>query len=1047
MNIQTFYPVFENGQVLTSEHLNDIVDYLEPQDRLSRTRLTGIGIVCGFELDWDSRRRILTLSCGAAVTSAGYLIAEDEVALDRVRPYTVPVPSAPDATAEEKEKARYPFLFDGATQREAFELLPTGFQPAPGEPAPTRLTAGFVADKTVMLFLECNLESLKSCDVNDCSDKGSEMKVTLRRLLVARDIADKILEQEAKIAERPVDRASHPRLGLAPLSVGKLNLARHDVGTLSALYGRIMETAGAAALDLLPAMRAAWEAYKPLLEDMFPPDRFGNGPVPGHHFLNMLAATAETPTLIQYLHGGMRDLVLSYNEFIACAARFDAECCPDPERFPRHALAGDVAARPVAFAKAPSTLDEYAGYDPLAASGGPAPEGTPAPRRHHFVPSPALDAGNDKTAELRSVFQRMILLAQTYFTRGLLDAEIRLTPSRDGAAPLGERAIPFHYRFERTGDLFRNWSWRKARANLLGTVFSYQFMSEEPHPLEMRRDDQDFIRVEGVVGKPLGTAMTELIRQKRELGLSFAIDPVLIGLGEGDEESSELAFRATQQLLLCRVRDLDALFRMLMSALFAFMVWIVRAVGRLDATKATRKPAEPAPAESPAGAFVGVTMQPAMSILRVDPEVRFASEFMLHRARIAREIGSDEVVSLIHEADPEQPLERVAVGSLFARAHDASVGGELIDRVRAAARDLDVATDEETISGTIYPAVALVARAEEMMKVTSAASLTEFDEESFNTAMRGFADAYEQYAARAELDQARSSKAIAETNAAIVASRGMVAAAATQFSGTAITAELGKYLGAMFDEQVLPAYARRHPGLEHKGGVPVGGTFVLIYGTRRAVEAGMRRALAALARTFGAHFAKLVGGPGPQFDVRKAIAEILASSKPQSDDALDEFVVLGDFCLPYLCCDASCGEREVEERITRPERVVRPGSGGGIVTREPVRPEEPVTEPTRPEEPVTGPTDRRPERTGTVEIGVTVRGTARTLAAGGVILTVIDLSTNRPIARVPLRDRTHKMDLPAGKYGFLATAANRRSRTEEIALRAGESKRIRLTIA
>ena len=35
MITQTSYPVFENGQVLTKNHLNDLVDYLEQQDRLT----------------------------------------------------------------------------------------------------------------------------------------------------------------------------------------------------------------------------------------------------------------------------------------------------------------------------------------------------------------------------------------------------------------------------------------------------------------------------------------------------------------------------------------------------------------------------------------------------------------------------------------------------------------------------------------------------------------------------------------------------------------------------------------------------------------------------------------------------------------------------------------------------------------------------------------------------------------------------------------------------------------------------------------------------
>lgn len=61
MDIQTFYPVFENGQVLTSQHLNDILDYLEPKDRLSRTRLIGIGIGCGFAQHWDAAAATSTL--------------------------------------------------------------------------------------------------------------------------------------------------------------------------------------------------------------------------------------------------------------------------------------------------------------------------------------------------------------------------------------------------------------------------------------------------------------------------------------------------------------------------------------------------------------------------------------------------------------------------------------------------------------------------------------------------------------------------------------------------------------------------------------------------------------------------------------------------------------------------------------------------------------------------------------------------------------------------------------------------------------------------
>jgi len=268
MDVPMFYPVFENGQVLTSSLLNHIIDYLEPQDRLTRSRLVGVGIVCGLKPDWDAGGRTLKLSRGVAVTSEGHLIAEDETVFDRVRPYTVPIPSGPTATAEEKARARYPFLFSGNTQRQAFELLPTDFQPSPGEPAPTPLTAQFVAGKTVMLFLETNLESLKNCDVNDCSDKGSEISLTLRRLLVTRSDADRMVDEEEAIAGKPVDRATHPRLGLSRLSIEKINPSGAGIDNLPELYRRTVVAAGSCLLQLLPAMRDAWEAHKPLLDGL-----------------------------------------------------------------------------------------------------------------------------------------------------------------------------------------------------------------------------------------------------------------------------------------------------------------------------------------------------------------------------------------------------------------------------------------------------------------------------------------------------------------------------------------------------------------------------------------------------------------------------------------------------------------------------------------------------------------------------------------------------------------------------------------------------------
>ncbi len=50
MGTFNFYPEFVADQVLTADHLNELFDYLDEQDRLTRRCLIGIGIVCGLEV-------------------------------------------------------------------------------------------------------------------------------------------------------------------------------------------------------------------------------------------------------------------------------------------------------------------------------------------------------------------------------------------------------------------------------------------------------------------------------------------------------------------------------------------------------------------------------------------------------------------------------------------------------------------------------------------------------------------------------------------------------------------------------------------------------------------------------------------------------------------------------------------------------------------------------------------------------------------------------------------------------------------------------------
>ncbi len=70
------YPKYREGEVLTHEALNNSFNYLEEQNRLSRTELSGTGIINGLEYFFDDNT--LTIKAGTASTSDGTLIVFDK---------------------------------------------------------------------------------------------------------------------------------------------------------------------------------------------------------------------------------------------------------------------------------------------------------------------------------------------------------------------------------------------------------------------------------------------------------------------------------------------------------------------------------------------------------------------------------------------------------------------------------------------------------------------------------------------------------------------------------------------------------------------------------------------------------------------------------------------------------------------------------------------------------------------------------------------------------------------------------------------------------
>ncbi|MCB0550981.1 MAG: hypothetical protein KDD19_25650, partial [Phaeodactylibacter sp.] len=115
--VNVSYPFFQPNQVLSNEHLNQLFNYLDEQERLTRTNLIGIGIVCGLNPKVATDGTSIRISQGCGVTSKGFLIVwKDPGPLEFFRPYVAP------------EDVRYDtFIDDSMNPEEPFplwELMP-----------------------------------------------------------------------------------------------------------------------------------------------------------------------------------------------------------------------------------------------------------------------------------------------------------------------------------------------------------------------------------------------------------------------------------------------------------------------------------------------------------------------------------------------------------------------------------------------------------------------------------------------------------------------------------------------------------------------------------------------------------------------------------------------------------------------------------------------------------------------------------------------------------------------------------------------------------
>ena len=385
-----------------------IRNYLDEQERLTRANLIGIGIVCGLEISYEPAQTPATihLSRGCGVTSEGYLIVEPHnVSLVSYREYTLP-----------SDIDYPPFKDNVAVQYPLWELFPAG------EPDTTPLGTpdNFLNDKAVLLFLELKKEGLRNCSPNNCDDKGAAVTAVVRRLLITRTDLDKVIEAANKL-DPGLSSAELAQALTAKLGLVDLRLPRYDVPNTGPVTSEQVLAAfctvfksGKFSEKTAAVLSATYQAFKPLVLDLYPDDPFLNAFSGKFGFLDSAPKTPVQVLFLQYYY----DL---FDELRCKGVNLICACCPPDGLFPRHLMLG------LLVPDAQSSTSIY---------------------RQQLLASPALNRCADNTNEVKQLFQRLVQMTLAFTDTPSLpesvesrtDRQIRITPSRLGCAPLRRRS-------------------------------------------------------------------------------------------------------------------------------------------------------------------------------------------------------------------------------------------------------------------------------------------------------------------------------------------------------------------------------------------------------------------------------------------------------------------------------------------------------------------------------------------------------------------------------------------------------------------------------
>lgn len=882
------YLVFEADQVLTNDHLNQLFYYVDQQNRWTRNKLIGIGIACGLNL--VQLPGIIRVTKGVGVTSQGYLILQEATDYTYFIPYSaIDQPNDLPFTYP----GNLPFYKPYCTGKSINLLLSDDQYNALESDKQLQAKtissspASFLDDYVVVLFLEATEMDLKNCDAFDCNNKGEKIQLQVRPLLVKKsELPGVIKEKPGRTGGVSVTaKLTAPEIDFKRYNVPYKDLQSTD-DVLNAFVPIVDDNTLA---TIAKAYTFCYEKYKFL---------FNITTNPFTNLFNDLKKQRDNvlknnPLFIQYFYDFIDDLIKAYYEFRVRAWGLVSSCCPDENLFPLHLVLGEATANTTSFNR-----DAY---------------------RQYFIYSPLFERQGNESSEIVFLFTRMQLLIKDFTIlspKSIRDLAIKITPSQYQFHWLSERAIPYYYKVNEAGaELYKYWSYYKtshgnAAFNLGYNSHFYNGSPGVSQPLLFDIEYYNFFRIEGHIGLNYKACLSNILQQRQGYNLPFDVVAV----------SADLLRINADSLPECNMQDLEADYKVIISE-FACKVHVPFCFF-------SQSPFENANRISTNKSFAKEEI-PSFASIKTDAVRNFNEAVVFLKPGYAKG-------DFLRKYCPPKPG-TVASAYIAALSADGTFTNPLTPG------------QKNPLVNAYYYTFEFIDAVEELMKLLLTSTIATLDIAALKTTYLRYLGsitiltnilAFFNEQAAGTTDTKPAQWLLEYDLDLLLVEFGVLTSICLDERLQTLKDEYRRRLQLYWLQRSFLNYFKKHPGLEHKAGVPKGGTFVLVYhpAQRQSLEGVTAGAFTNVSRQT-ANDAVTPAAPQSTTDVKvsqeaiainrayydentiklirsfvddcndapiekkRKIIDILTNAQPKAPTfQIPDDVVVADFYVPYLCC-------------------------------------------------------------------------------------------------------------------------------------------------